>query len=309
MTDWNRVERLLGHDVMAQLAHKTVGVVGVGSGGGYVALALAMSGVQRFILVDDDTLDAQNIVRHVADSRYIGQPKVQAVADLIRQRNPQAQVETVRDRIEHRLESLDRMDVLAVGVDGEGAKFSLNEVCLQRGLAAVYAGVYERGEGGDVVIIRPGQGPCYACWADTLREGYITPAPDGSDVELDYGQRRPDGGMDAEPALWLDVVRVANTQANIVLNLLLEGTPAERHLPANTILLANKPIVILEGHMTPPFSAEWVEIQRNPACLVCSSYHTHAAQAQEELSLDHLLSQKFLSEAPDSNENVRKSEK
>ncbi|MCQ3931837.1 MAG: hypothetical protein DPW16_15400 [Chloroflexi bacterium] len=288
MTDWNRVERLLGHDAMSLLARKTVGIVGVGSGGGYVALALAMSGVQRFILVDDDVLDPQNIVRHVADGRYIGKPKVEAVRDLILQRNPQAEVFTLQDRIESHLHLLDQMDILVVGVDGEGAKFSLNESCLKRQLVAVYAGVYERGEGGDVVAIYPGDGPCYACWAAELREGYVTPAPDGSDADLDYGQRRPDGAIDAEPGLWLDVVRVANTQANIVLNILLEGTPAERHFPANTVLLANQPLEIREGHITPPFSAEWVNIPRNPKCLVCGSYHMEKA-ATDEISLDQLL--------------------
>lgn len=288
MTDWNRVERLLGHDAMSLLARKTIGVIGVGSGGGYVALAIAMSGVHRFILVDDDVLDPQNIVRHVADASYIGKPKVEAVRDLILKRNPQAEVFILQERIEGHMHLLDQMDVLVVGVDGEGAKFSLNEACLQRGLVGVYAGVYERGEGGDVVIIRPGSGPCYACWAVELREGYITPAPDGSDANLDYGQRRDDGAIDAEPGLWLDVVRVANTQANMVLNILLEGTPAERHFPANTVLLANQPLEIKEGHLTPPFSAEWVEIPRNPNCLVCGSYYREAAVG-DELSLEQLL--------------------
>ncbi|MCB9436932.1 MAG: ThiF family adenylyltransferase [Anaerolineales bacterium] len=285
MTDWDRIERLLGHDTLNQLAQKTVGVVGVGSGGGYVALALSMTGIRRFILVDDDVLDVQNIVRHVADSRAIGQPKVQAVKDLILQRNPNASVQTVQGRIEDHLELLDEMDVLVVGVDTEGAKFSLNEACLERDLVAVYAGVYERGEGGDVVIIRPYNGPCYACWANSLREGHISPAPDGSDEEMDYGQRRPDGTLAGEPGLWLDVVRVANTQANMVLNILLEGTKAERQLPANTVILANQALEILEGHITPPFSAEWVNIVRDSHCLVCGDLQSQ----QSELSLDKLL--------------------
>lgn len=285
MTNWDRIERLLGHDTLNQLAQKTVGVVGVGSGGGYVALALSMTGIRRFILVDDDVLDVNNIVRHVADSRAIGQPKVEAVKDLILQRNPHAQVQTIKGRIEDHLELLDAMDILVAGVDTEGAKFVLNEACLEHELVAVYAGVYERGEGGDVVIIRPFQGPCYACWASSLREGHITPAPDGTDTELDYGQRRPDGTLAGEPGLWLDVVRVANTQANMVLNILVEGTNAERQLPANTVILANQAIEILEGHITPPFSAEWVNITRDSHCLVCGNLQSQ----HSELSLDRLL--------------------
>ncbi len=286
MTDWDRVERLLGQDTMSWLARKKVGVVGLGSGGGYVALTLAMTGVQHFILVDDDTLDIQNVVRHVADRRYVGRPKVEAVADLIQQRNPHATVQQAMGRIEHHLDLLETMDVLVVGVDGEASKYAINEACLEHNLKAVYAGVYERGEGGDVAVIRPYDGPCYACWANTLREGDLT--ADQPDADLDYGQRRPDGTLAAEPGLWLDVVRVANTQANVALNLLLEGTAVERELPANTVLIANQPIEILEGHITPPFSAEWVEIPRNPGCLVCGGQQTQAAE--DTLSLDVLLS-------------------
>ncbi len=287
MTNWDRVERLLGETTMELLAQKTVGIVGLGSGGGYVALALAMTGIQNFVLIDDDDLDPHNIVRHVADSRYISRPKIEAVAELILQRNNQAQVKLIHGRVEDHIEQLDKFDILVSGVDSEAAKFTLNQACLEHGIIAVYAGVYERGEGGDVAIIHPYEGPCYACWANKLREGYVTPAPDGSEAELDYGQVRPDGTLDAEPGLWLDVVRVANTQANMVLNLLLKGAKAERELPANTVILANQPLEIVEGHITPPFSAEWVNIERDPNCLVCGSLRSKTAH--NALSLDALL--------------------
>src|SRR5690606_666892 len=118
-TDWDRIERLLGQGSMALLRQKTVGVIGLGSGGGYVALSLAMTGVQRFILLADDVLDAHNIVRHVADYRDIGRPKVEAVADLIKHRNPNAQVEAICDRFENRDDVLERVDLVVVGVDNE----------------------------------------------------------------------------------------------------------------------------------------------------------------------------------------------
>ena len=49
---WERVERLIGSDNLERLAQKKVGVIGLGSGGGFVALSLAMSGVGKFVLVD-----------------------------------------------------------------------------------------------------------------------------------------------------------------------------------------------------------------------------------------------------------------
>lgn len=293
MTNWHRVKNVLGEDAFEHLRQQTVGVIGLGSGGGYVALSLAMSGVENFVLLDDDILEPANIVRHVADNRYLGQAKVDAVADLIRQRNPNANIKAVLGRSEGHWDLLDEMDLLVVGVDGEGAKFEINEACLAKSLTAIYAGVYERGEGGDVNIIYPVQGPCYACWAEQLREGYVE-APADVHQDMDYGQRRPDGTLEAEPGLWLDVVRVANTQATIALNLLLEDTSAERDLPANTIILASRAIEIIEGQMTPAFGVEWVNISQNPECLVCGSYQQHQSTS---LALEDLLGGEIATDA------------
>src|SRR4051812_15455521 len=126
---WDRVERLIGSRNLELLAQKRVGVVGLGSGGGFAALSLAMSGVGKFVLVDDDTLEAANVVRHVADLRAVGMPKPEAVAELIRQRNPKAEITQIVGRIEDHLDALDGLDLLVVGVDGENAKYIINQAC------------------------------------------------------------------------------------------------------------------------------------------------------------------------------------
>ena len=43
--NWDRIERLLGENVLAFLRTQTVGIIGLGSGGSFVAVSLAMSGV------------------------------------------------------------------------------------------------------------------------------------------------------------------------------------------------------------------------------------------------------------------------
>lgn len=287
MTGWDRVARLFGADVLAYLGTRTVGVVGLGSGGSFVAVSLAMSGVGRFILVDDDMLEAANAVRHVADLRDVGRPKVDVVADLIRQRNPAADVRAVTGRIEGHLDLLADMDIVVAGVDREQPKFAINQACIEHGRTAVYAGVYERGEGGDVCIIYPDEGPCYACWAERLREGLSHPA---EEAELDYGMIGPDGTLAAEPGLWLHVVRVAAIQADLALNHLLADTPVHRALPANTIIQANTYLEIYEGKVALPHTAEWVSVPRNPQCLVCSSQQRASAAERGALSLDDLIS-------------------
>lgn len=288
--NFDRVERLIGSDNLGLLKKKRVGIVGLGSGGGFVALSLAMSGVGNFILVDDDVIENTNLPRHVADNRFIGRNKAEAVAELIHARNPDAQVEVRIGRIEQNMDVLDHIDLLVSGVDGEGPKYVLNQACLKRNLPAVYAGVYERGEGGDVVIIHPYNGPCYACWAAELREG-LAISNLSPNEELDYGMIGEDGTLEAEPGLWLHVVRVAATQADMALNELLTGTNVHKVMPANTVILANTALEILNGQISQPYSAEWVNIERDPNCLVCGDALRNdlSSEAHENLSLDALM--------------------
>ncbi len=264
---WQRVERLIGAENLDWLAEKKVGIVGLGSGGGFVALSLAMSGVGNFALVDNDNLESGNVTRHVADRRYLGQNKAAAVADLIHHRNPAAQIDARAGLIEEHWDCLDDIDILVVAVDTEQVKYAINEKCLEKRLSASYAGVYERGEGGDHVIIKPFDGPCYACWSEATREGVkISMEPGGA---LDYGMIGAAGTLAAEPALWVNVTKVAGIQTDLIINELLRGTSAHAAMPANTLIVTNGYMDIIEGQESDPHTGLWIQIARDPDCLVC----------------------------------------
>ncbi len=288
MTTWQRVEQWLGSDNLKRLEEKKVGVIGLGSGGGFVALSLAMSGVGHFVLVDDDELEAGNVVRHVADNRYIGWNKARAVADLIHHRNPKASVDVREGRIEDHMDALDDLDLVIVAVDGEQVKYIINETLLQHRLTALYAGVYERGEGGDVVVIRPYDGPCYACWSQELRAGLQEPLP-GADGQLDYGMIGKEGTLEAEPGLWVHVTKVASIQTDIALNELLHGTDVSEAMPGNTVIVANSKMEIIEEMVNDPHTGLWVDIPRDPDCLVCGDKRRLADENDESTSLDDLM--------------------
>lgn len=288
-TDWQRVEQYYGKDNMERLSNSRVGVIGLGSGGSFVALSLAMSGVGHFVLVDDDVLEEGNVVRHAADRRYIGWNKAKAVGDLIAHRNQNAGVDVREGRIENHMDVFDDLDIVVVAVDGEQVKFILNEALLKRHITAVYAGVYERGEGGDVVIIRPYDGPCYACWSQELRAGFQQPVP-GEDGALDYGMIGKEGTLEAEPGLWVHVTKVASIQTDIILNELLRGSDASEDMPANTIIVANNEMEILEDVVNDPHTGIWIDIPRDPDCLVCGERIRLATEEDHEaLSLDDLM--------------------
>jgi molybdopterin/thiamine biosynthesis adenylyltransferase len=264
---WERVGRLIGSDNLEHLAEKKVGVVGLGSGGGFVALSLAMSGVGNFVLVDKDELERGNVMRHVADLRYVGCNKAAAVADLIRQRNPEAQIDMREGLIEDHWDCLDDVDILVAAVDNEQVKYAINEHCLNKRVSASYAGVYERGEGGDHVVIKPFDGPCYACWSEATREGVKI----STDLvgDLDYGMIGEMGTLDAEPGLWVNVTKVAGIQTALIINELLRGTSAHEEMPANTLIVANSYMDIIEGQESQPHSGLWIQIERDADCLVC----------------------------------------
>ena len=242
-------------------------MVGLGSGGGFVALSLAMSGIQNFALVDNVEIEAGNVTRHVADLRYVGQNKAAAVADLIKNRNPEAKIDVREGRIEDHWDIFDDIDILVVAVDNEQVKYSINEKCLEKRLSASYAGVYERGEGGDHIIIKPFDGPCYACWSENTRVGVkISMNPVG---ELDYGMIGESGTLESEPGLWVNVTKVAGIQTDLILGELLRGTDIYEEMPANTLIVTNHYMDIIEGDESDPHTGIWINIQRDPDCLVC----------------------------------------
>ena len=144
--------------------------------------------------------------------------------------------------IEDHWDCLDDVDIVVAAVDNEQVKYAINEQCLGKRITASYAGVYERGEGGDHVIIKPLEGPCYACWSEATREGVKVSMNPGGD--LDYGMIGAMGTLHAEPGLWVNVTKVAGIQTDLIINELLRGTSAHEEMPANTLIVANS----LPGH-------------------------------------------------------------
>lgn len=79
---------------------KCVVISGCGSVGSCMALQLARSGVGHFVLIDSECMEIHNVCRHQCSLKDIGRYKVDAVAERIRQINPQAQVRKFYQRIQ-----------------------------------------------------------------------------------------------------------------------------------------------------------------------------------------------------------------
>ncbi len=94
---FSRTEQLLGADAMRLLSAARVAIFGIGGVGGYVAEALARSGVGALDLFDNDTVCESNLNRQIiALHSTIGQYKVDAMRARIADIVPAVKVRTYR---------------------------------------------------------------------------------------------------------------------------------------------------------------------------------------------------------------------
>lgn len=95
MQQFIRTEALLGKENMNRLTEARVAVFGVGGVGGYVAEALARSGVGHIELIDHDTVSESNLNRQIiATYDTVGRDKVDVMKERILAINPSAEVKT-----------------------------------------------------------------------------------------------------------------------------------------------------------------------------------------------------------------------
>lgn len=91
---FRRTAMLLGEEAVEQLHRARVAIFGVGGVGGFVAEALARSGVGHFVLIDKDEVDITNINRQIiALHSTVGRQKTEVMKERILDINPEAEVE------------------------------------------------------------------------------------------------------------------------------------------------------------------------------------------------------------------------
>jgi hypothetical protein len=152
----------------AVLPARKVAVVGCGSLGSKIAVMLARSGVGRFLLVDDDMLFPDNLVRHELDWREIATHKVDSLARRIQLVNPLAVCEKRHHRLggqessgslESLIETLSGCDLL---IDATADPAVFNYLCAVVAVAKkplAWAEVFGGGFGGLIARYRPGSEP------------------------------------------------------------------------------------------------------------------------------------------------------
>lgn len=126
---FSRTAMLLGSDAMEKLSMARVAIFGLGGVGGYIAEALARSGIGSLDLIDSDTVSITNLNRQIlALEDTVGMLKTDAAKNRIMQINPQCIVKTysVFYMPENSSEfDFTRYDYIADAVDTVTAKIEL----------------------------------------------------------------------------------------------------------------------------------------------------------------------------------------
>ena len=140
-------------------------VVGCGALGNEVLKDLVLTGVRHLVIVDFDTVEADNLSRSVLFSREdaaAGRRKVEAATDRLRQMNPDLDIQPIFGDIAYDvgLGLIRRMDVVLGCVDNRWARYCINRLCMRAGIPWVDGGI--EGLEGTARVFKPGEN-CYAC--------------------------------------------------------------------------------------------------------------------------------------------------
>jgi molybdopterin/thiamine biosynthesis adenylyltransferase len=271
---FERIETLFDISLFADVE---VLIAGCGSGGASIALQLVMSGVRNFALIDNDTLGAENVIRHVCGRRYIGQKKTDAVTDVLLDRNPKASVTRIDADImtfPGLAAAIKKAHVVVLATDNEPTRYMINELCVRHGTPFVVGRVFTRGIGGEVFAYRPAEGGCLACLEAVLQR---TPYRQGireidlvSDEEREkvYGMEIPE--IKDSPGLAVDIGFITAFHTRLVLDAIarqLNERPKYLDpITENYFVWGNRPVPPFNKH----FQLQRIAMSPQEQCAVCA---------------------------------------
>jgi molybdopterin/thiamine biosynthesis adenylyltransferase len=254
------------------LSDRRVLILGLGSMGSLIARDLAMTGVGGFILVDKDRLSISNVSRHAAGLQDVGRRKTRVVAELVRDRNPQAAAEEVDGdfaslgrRESERL--FEGVDLAICTADEKPARLKFAEMAVRGDVGHVFAGCWERARAGVAFYWMPGWGvPCYCCFLDQWES-----APGRRSTLVDYSSADDVFHLPAQPGLHVDIGFVTLVATKLALQLLCLGRvpPGQLDLvnPDRTLFLVGNRAT--EEFADLPLQVRFAATERNVRCRLC----------------------------------------
>ncbi len=235
------------------LANKRVLIIGLGSGGSPIAVELAKAGVGQFALADFDRIELHNLSRHICSLNDLGRLKTDAVADVIKGKNPYARIDKLPIDVSKNLDVLEeeivKADIILCCTDNNSSRFHTSELLEKHKKIGLFGRAITRAEGGDVFIYRPGQA-CYFCllgsdWYDQSDEEITNEASARRAGHIPAYVSAEDAEAFVQVGLGADIEPINNMMVKLALVELSRGTDSgitslEDEFQANYYIWANR---------------------------------------------------------------------
>lgn len=214
---FSRTLGVLSKDILT----KRVLVIGVGSVGSYISDQLIRSGLVKLTVIDHDVVEFSNLSRTVYTLQDVNLSKVEALARHLYNINPAIELDYYEKDItscesSELIELMNDCDFIVATTDEPEAQRVINRFAYGKNKPAVFIGLYQGADGGEVILSLPEVTPCYQC-ATSVRHGIERDTGRKVGVQTDYGT----GKLEGVVALAADIHHVTSAAVKLILSLLI----------------------------------------------------------------------------------------
>ena len=157
-----------------RLTEAKVAIVGAGGLGTVSSLYLALAGVGYLRLIDQDTVEVQNLHRQILytvdDLQY---PKVEIAAKRLRKLNPLLKAEAISENLHaaNVEKLLAGVDCVVDGLDNMATRYLVNRVCVKMKVPYVFGAAI--GMEGNLSVFSAPETPCLECVMPNLSDSEL----------------------------------------------------------------------------------------------------------------------------------------
>ncbi len=267
-------KRIPSEHFNSAIKNKKVTLVGCGSGGSKIAEYFVKAGIQELVLIDNEILEVENIIRHNCTLEDIATNKTFAVKNKLLKINPKVniviinkKIEVISDDIDDKIKDSDLI-IVATAADEE----IINNYSYEKQIPSIYSKVYPFGFGGEIIRVIPGITPCYECLNIYKEELLSEKFPDAVFPKIktvSYDEVEEFGHIPI-PALCVDMDFIVLITVKLSLDLLKTNDYQTLNQSNNILIWGNElKWLFKEEYQKITFTTEGMKSLKN--CLVCSS--------------------------------------
>jgi molybdopterin-synthase adenylyltransferase len=161
----------LGEKGQQKLSASKVAIVGTGGLGTVSSLYLTLAGVGYIRLIDQDTVETQNLHRQILYTKDdLNYPKAEIAAQKLKKQNPLVKVEAIGENVntqnvEHLLADV---DCVVDGLDNMSTRYLVNRACVKHKIPYIFGAAI--GIEGNLSVFAPPQTGCLECLMPNLKD-------------------------------------------------------------------------------------------------------------------------------------------